>query len=100
MGRSLDRLSTMKVFTESSSTRMFVNYIAIKTYDQGAYAVASGGSLCPATDVSTSCFLNLMLEMCTDMLTSLATANSISLNSYNCNLKLLYTCTSFGQLDH
>ena len=41
MGSSSDSFYTMKVFTESSSTRQFVNYIAIKTYHQSAYAVAS-----------------------------------------------------------
>lgn len=47
MGASQDSSAHLKVYTESSPTRRFEKYLAIKTYNQGAYATASDNMFFP-----------------------------------------------------
>ena len=47
MGTSQDVFAQMKIYTESSPTRKFVKYLALKAYNQNAYAVASDNMFFP-----------------------------------------------------
>ena len=47
MGYSVERDAHLKIYTESSPTRRFEKYLAIKTYNQDAYATASDNMFFP-----------------------------------------------------
>ena len=47
MGYSVERDAHLKIYTESSPTRRFEKYLAIKTYKQDAYATASDNMFFP-----------------------------------------------------
>ena len=46
-GRSQEYFSNMKIYTESSPTRRFEKYLAIKTYNQNAYSTVSENMFFP-----------------------------------------------------
>ena len=48
-GRSSSGFAQMKIYTEASSTRQFVKYLPIKTYNQGAYSTVSENMWFPLT---------------------------------------------------
>ena len=49
MGRSQDLFGQIKIYTESSPTRRFEKYLAIKTYNQEAWSTASDNMFFPMT---------------------------------------------------
>ena len=49
LGNSVERFSTMKIYTELSNTRQFHKYLPVKTYDQSAYSTTAENMWFPLT---------------------------------------------------